>query len=308
MKKKLNLLTALLIGFALALIFSQPVSANWLLDSQGQLQYLIQGLVLGKSDKGNQSPGNSAAAPGQSASKTTPANPQSVNAKSNRVLLQTHGNKIQPTFVDEAGQALEDGIEATESPEFEIEEPEGTNNITVRAHENAAMVIRNKIAAQTHFPIMVNLETNELIITTPKGQKVVTVLPDKAVEHMLAANVLDQLGGKGGIRWLEYQASQATPSATPEATESGETTPSAATAEIFVAETTPVVAAETPILTLTTDQEGTLVYEIEGTKFEKLLGLFKVKLDRIVVVSAETGELVTIKENLLTRLLDFLSI
>ena len=48
--------------------------------------------------------------------------------------------------------------------------------------------------AETKFPLSVNLATNELIVTTPAGERVVTVLPDQAVQNMLAANVIDQLG------------------------------------------------------------------------------------------------------------------
>ncbi|MBI2334545.1 hypothetical protein HYU96_01975 [Candidatus Daviesbacteria bacterium] len=52
-----------------------------------------------------------------------------------------------------------------------------------------------KIATvSSNFPLQVDLNTNQLTVTTPAGTKVVTVLPDQAVQNMLAANVISRLG------------------------------------------------------------------------------------------------------------------
>ncbi|KPJ70894.1 hypothetical protein AMJ51_00740 [Microgenomates bacterium DG_75] len=138
---------------------------------------------------------------------------------------------------------------------------------------------------------------------------------------MLAANVLDQLGGKGGLRWLEYQESIATESAEPEeedeateagepeeeeeATEAGEPEEEEeATEEAALVEETPVEE----VVNMTTTEDGTLAYEIPGIKYKKFLGMIKIKLKRTAIVSAETGELLGIQEDLLTRLLDIFSL
>ena len=164
---------------------------------------------------------------------------------------------------------------------------------------------------------MVNLETNELIVTTPKGTKTVTILPDKAVENMLAANVLDQLGGKGGILWLSNQATPSaaptsTPSASPtpneEVTPSGILTPSIT--EIATSTPTPEVSPEpelTEQIVLTQIEDGTIVYKIPGIKFAKFLSLFDVELKRTAVVSAETGELLSIEQDFLSQIISLLS-
>ena len=314
MRKTILSLSILLTASALLFNSYSPVSANWLVNNQGQLFYIEDGTVLGKSDKATKSNQPSQSDNRPSSNSEKPSNPQikQVTPRSNTILLENRGNKINPKFVTQEGEVIDETGENIEIEKIEIEEPEDQNTITIRSRENASLVIRNKIAAQTHFPIMVNLDTNELIINTPKGQKIVTVLPDQAVQNMLAANVLDQLGGKGGIRWLEYQDSIATPSATPIATPSATpiSTPSAtpiATPSASPAASPTPTPEELPI-TLTTTEDGALVYEIEGSKFEKLLGLFKVKLNRTVIVSAETGELLNIKQDLPTRLLDILSV
>ncbi len=59
---------------------------------------------------------------------------------------------------------------------------------------------------------------------------------------------------------------------------------------------------------LTTDTGGKLIYQIDGTKEEKLLWLFKIALRRRISVSAETGEIVALDQSFLNRLLDFLSV
>lgn len=52
------------------------------------------------------------------------------------------------------------------------------------------------ISAETKLPLSLNLATNSLIVTTPNGIKTVAVLPDKAVQNMLAhqkVNVIDDI-------------------------------------------------------------------------------------------------------------------
>lgn len=309
----------LLLGCFSFFLITKEVLAGWVLTSEGQL--IFESSVLGK--KNENAPPGLQKAPGQTKKEPievqTPAEikatPPGQEAKT--VHLKPKGNQLEVTIEDENGEEIEIP-EGTESAEFEIEDREQTTKI--RSMKNSYAVIRNKIAAQTHFPLMVNLDTNELIVTTPKGQKVVTVLPDKAVQNMLAANVIDQLGGKGGLLWLEYQTSltpTATPSATPTATESATPTPEEGEAtgagEVEISPTPeptlPEEAVPTveEVITLTTTNEGDLAYEIPGIKFKKLLGIIKIKLDRTVLVSAETGELLGIRQTLLARILDLLS-
>jgi len=240
-----------------------------------------------------------------------------------KLLLEPRGNKFKVTELDEEGEEVEDSEVPDELGELQIgadlEGEEEGRLIIVKAQGNAAFVISNKLAAQTNFPLMVNLDTNELIVNTPKGSKIVTVLPDAAVANMLAANVLDQLGGKGGLLWLKSQPTptatiSATPTATasatptlveeptPTATDSGEPTATPSGEATITVES----LEDTPIRLVLTD-DGVLAYEINGIKIKKFLGIFKIKLNRVVFVSAETGELLFIKQNFLTRVLDTLS-
>lgn len=282
--------------FIFFLAFTKDVLANWILNSEGWLVSESDQQVLGRKEEKTTPPGlGKMAEPAQQA------------GEAKRVRLEPKDYRLQITIEDETGEEIEapEGTE-TESDEFEIEEPEDKTTVKVRSLKNSYAVIRDKIAAQTHFPLMVNLETNELIVTTPAGQKTVTVLPDQAVKNMLAANVIDQLGGKGGLLWLEYQASIATPSPTPIATEAA--TPTPEVTSVATATLGPGVPLIESIISLTVTNEGILTYEIEGIKHEKFLSFIKVMLKRKVIVSAETGELLGIEEDLPTRILDFFSV
>lgn len=290
------------LSFLFFLAITKEVLANWVLTSEGLLFESLQ--VLGKKDEKTTPPGLEKVSP--------------IGRKPKTVRLEPKDYQLQITVEDETGEEIEmpEGTE-TESPEFEIEEPEEKTTVKIRSLKNSYAVIRDKIAAQTHFPLMVNLDTNELIVTTPAGQKTVTVLPDQAVKNMLAANVIDQLGGKGGLLWLEYQASIATPSPTPVATEAATPTPVATASPTPTPEETPIAtptATPAPVplvegtISLITTDEGLLAYEIEGVKYEKLFGFIKVMLKRKAVVSAETGELLGIQQDFPTRILDLFSV
>jgi hypothetical protein len=230
--------------------------------------------------------------------------------KAEKIHVIPNGNKVKVTDIseDSTGESYEtDELDVdlnTTDEDNELEEStDSGETVQVRAQNNATYVIQNKLAAKTNFPLQVNYNTGELIVTTPKGTKVVTVLPEAAIQHMLAANVLDQLGGKGGYYWEQNNPS-------PTATASGEPSPTSSTEPSASPSSTPLATeepAEQPAITLTVDENGNLVYEVMGTKTEKFLGLVNVKLHRVAVVSAETGGVVEIKQNLLNKLLDSLS-
>ena len=58
---------------------------------------------------------------------------------------------------------------------------------------------------------------------------------------------------------------------------------------------------------LTTDANGNPVYEINGVKYERLLGLFTVAIDKTGQVSAQNGQVLAVSQSLLSRLLDAIS-
>lgn len=87
---------------------------------------------------------------------------------------------------DESGEEVELEDEERESLEQGIED----NGIKI-ATESGQVRFGRSQNALTNFPLSINPLTNELIVTTPAGEKIVTVLPDQAVANLLATNVVN---------------------------------------------------------------------------------------------------------------------
>lgn len=144
--------------------------------------------------------------------------------------------------------------------------------IKVATEGGKLLVARNNVGAFANFPLQIDLATNQLIASTSAGARVLTVLPDQAVQNMLAANVISRLG----------------PPFIRAALERGEATSAAQIIELGL-------------------RSGVPVYEIPGIRDFRLLGFIPVSAPVKAVVSAETGQLLTTEQPLLTRVIDLLS-
>lgn len=192
-----------------------------------------------------------------------------------KVKIEREGDRFRIKTENASGQETEIGDDNLVS----IEERADRNQVRIRTFDNTEDQLRNRAIierlntqALTDLPLSVNLQTNELTVTTPAGEKTVTVLPDQAVQNMLAANVIDRVGGQ--------ELSEAVQQGGVEALDN-------------------VIELE--------DQDGTPTYIIKGVKNRKLLGFFDVTTDVEVEVSAETGELVDTNQSLLDTIISAFS-
>ena len=185
-----------------------------------------------------------------------------------KIKLERKDGRLMIKSKTEGGEDLELG----EEQEFSIKERLDKNEIKVSTGSGEAMVFaRNNVAARTNFPLSVDLATNELIVTTPNGSKTVTVLPDQAIQNLLAVGIIDRIGGIGE---------------------------NVATEEI---------QGVTDLVTLT-ERNGEPVYEIAGVSDQKLLGFIPVEITQTVAVSAETGSTIATDKSFTATLLDLLSL
>lgn len=334
MKKSILALISIVSVLTLVIPLQKKAFASWILNSNGEIIFL-DAEVLGQKvkpvvadtlsdddsqeeteegeDPEDKSKGDENANINKFKEKIN-VNTQTLNGNPSSVTFDVKDSKLKVKVKTENGSEIELPEGTDEGEEFEIEESTVKTSIKVKAYGDSFALIKDKVGAKTNFPLMVNLETNELMVTTPKGTKIVTVLPDKAVEHMLAGNVLDQLGGKGGLQWLAYQeqlrqSTQSTQSNSGDNEgnsdeDSNESTESTGSVQMNTLQTREQVEA---FLNMVATEDGTLAYEIEGFKEKKLFNMFRINLARTAVVSAETGELLSIEQDFITRILDMLS-
>lgn len=187
-----------------------------------------------------------------------------------KLRLEREDDRVIVKLENEEGEEVE-LPEQEEEEIFKIEERE-EGDVKVRAFGLGFLISAGELGAQTDFPISVDLETNELRVTTPAGEKVVTVLPDRAVFNMLAANVINQVQG---LPFTEQVGTGLTLE---------------------------------DIVNLIATEEGILAYKIPGVSNQKFLGFIPVGVAKTAIVSVETGQLLEVKQPILLRLLDAFSV
>lgn len=169
----------------------------------------------------------------------------------------------------------EDGteVELEDDALFKLDQRLGLSGIKVAtAGADKFLVQSGSAGAITHFPLSVDLASNTLFINTPAGQKAVTVLPEQAVTNLIAANVVNRLGGAAIVNEVRNNN----------------------------------LSSVDQIIALG-EKNGLPVYEITGISDQKLLGFIPVKVEKEVTVSAQTGEVVSTNISLASQILDLLS-
>ena len=180
--------------------------------------------------------------------------------------------QVVKTVENDDGDEVELEDDELEEIETEIEDELEDDGIEISTDSGKPTVIKNQVAASTEFPLSIDVGTNQLIITTPEGQKVVMVLPDQAVQNLLATGIINSVN--------LIQASDIPPTSTLGPVES--------------------------ILQLRV-RNGEPVYEIEGTKIFRLFAVIPVSQPVKAIVSAETGNILTKQQSFLTNVIDLLS-
>lgn len=194
-----------------------------------------------------------------------------TETKNGRTRVETRSAGVKTRFELKEGKLVikkeneneneaENEQELNENQAQEVENELEKEDIKVSTEGGSLVVLRRGIGARTTLPISIDTATNSLIVTTPAGTKVVTILPDVAINNLIAGNVLS------------------------------------------VIENEPADAAEL------SEVENHLVFEVDGIKKEKFLGLLTVSLRKKVVMNAQTAQVEQEQESLLTRFLDILSV
>lgn len=192
------------------------------------------------------------------------------NKNQEKLKLEYRDGKL----VIKSENSFGDDLEIGEDDVFEIEADENEDRIRIASDSGRSLLFaKGKHAAKTNFPLSIDSETNELIVSTPSGEKVVTILPNAAIANMLAQNAFDRLS--------DDEVEEGTESAQLEDLEG--------------------------VVELAEDDDGELVYEIDGISEQKLFGIAPVEIKRKVKVSAQTGERLGTQMSFFERLKDIFS-
>lgn len=304
--KKSNFLLVFIFLLSLIAYSHTRVSATWTIDENGNLLYLSSN-VLGDDDESDSSGSGSSGSSDSPDESDEPDETDSPDESDEPEETDSPDESDEPESSEGPGSgsdSSDDGFEyeyesevggvktkiklrsedgrlkieqESEDGDLEIDDDlleirENKNKTTIKvstASGNRLVFVRGKSAATTSFPLSVDSETNELIVTTPSGVKRVAVLPDQVIANLLSQNVIDSVD----------EPDHETDDSIGEIDE-----------EIDLEEV-----------------DGELVYEVDGESSQKALGLIDVKIKRKVTVSAQTGELLDIESSFLQRLLDLIS-
>ncbi len=188
-----------------------------------------------------------------------------------KVKYSVENGKIKLETENEASDEF--GLSETEisDVEDELENELEKEGVKIASRGGQLAIAKNKFAATVNFPLSVDVSTKQLIVTTPAGQKVVTILPDQAIQNMLATGVINK---------IESQAADAS-------------------LNQDLGSLDGVAKLE--------EKGNEMVYKIKGEKNRKLLGIIPVSTQTTAYVSSQTGNLVAEDQSLLANLIKLFS-
>lgn len=194
--------------------------------------------------------------------------------------VEAESEDVHYTFQEENGELklkveIKDGEEVRTREHLkerdELEQELEDEDIKISSDDGHMEIEHNAVTARFGFPLSVDPVTRDLIVTTPAGERTVAVLPDEAVRNLLAKGFLTHVA-------------------------SGSAVPAEATVSGSLA-----TSVELKL------KNGNLVYEVQGEKREKFLGVIPVTMDRAVTVSALTGEVLSQTQSVFATILAFFS-
>lgn len=170
---------------------------------------------------------------------------------------------------NDEGEELELEEDELEEMENELEQELEDDGIQITTSSGKPVFVKNSVGATTDFPLSVDIVTKQLIITTPQGQKIITILPDEAVKNVLGTGIVNVID-----------------------TSDGSLSESASSLDDIV-----------KLIV----RDGKVVYEVKGIKNQKLFGLIPITTQKKVIVSAETGAPLFHEQSMLVSIVDLLS-
>ncbi len=185
MIKKLTILALIVFGVVF-LKLSSVVKADWRLDYQGNL-INFSSQILGKEDEIRVENREEEIEP-EDETENEEVEEEIENENVETLDINRDNNKLKLEI-----KTKDDKLIESDQDEFKIEDENGDELVKISSGEaeNEFKIERNQIEVRTNFPLSVNLNTKELIVNTPAGQKIVTILPDHAATIISSLGILD---------------------------------------------------------------------------------------------------------------------
>lgn len=139
-----------------------------------------------------------------------------------------------------------------------------TDKAEIISDQGQEAVVSSGSGALSNFPLTIDPETNTLTVTTKTGVKNIVVLPDVAIKNLLTSKVLDDITSEK--------------------------------AKGKIASVATIVKLD--------EEEGELVYKIQGFRKHTFLGLNLLKTKVEAFVSAESGQVIKTTQSLWGRILN----
>lgn len=190
-----------------------------------------------------------------------------------KLKYRVENGKLVLKVENDEGEEVEIEDDELEELEDAVEDELDDDDVKLAPTTNNKLAVtKNQVAAVTDFPLSINVETRELIVTTPAGQKVVAILPDQAVENLLATGIINRV----------------------------ETPPADTIIQDQLGTLTGVVRLEI--------RNGEIVYSVDGVKTHRMFGFIPVNTPTTAFVSADNGTVVAQERSIIANIVDILSI
>lgn len=253
----------------------------------------------GQSGRGNSSSGQRGRPTSISVKSEDNVQKQRINLRStDRSLILDNTDDVVQVSRETSTGAEQELTELEDGDEVELESETGKlEGLSLKSKGSKFVLAQEGVEAVTKFPLSIDLETNELIVTTPAGVKRVAVLPQQAIENMIRVGHVDVI----------LPQPSADPSASPEPSVSPEPTESATPSSSIIPSPSPLVTEEEFGNVEIVEENGEVLYVADGVKNKKLFGVFNVQVRKKVKLSASTGQVVDIDQTLGSRILDIFS-
>jgi hypothetical protein len=269
----------LLFLFAVSIVITPVVNAEWVIDKTGKLTYYNSEVLGDKSGRVLPSKTETSKEKSEisgfddmgdlcldsdlfSSFDTVEAEFKQEDLKTSE-LEKAETLKVEPKdgrlgVKDASDEGSKKAVELDEAT-LKVEDRMGNERVRIASGSGSSLILyKGTKGAQTSLPLSINTSTNELTVTTPAGAKTVGVLPEEAIDRLKKNKVVDFVSG---------------------------TKDASASAEGL---------KDVDSIFNLDEQSGKLVYHMKGTKNKKLLWLFDVSIQKTVEISAENGDVVKV--------------